>query len=80
MKRLILLALSLSLVACRSETPLGRCIGLNQEPDTALRYEASARNIAVAVIFSEMVVPPIVVALNKYKCPVARRHTLTPVG
>lgn len=59
--------------ACVSSTEYGACVGLNGGEDSTLVYHGSARNIVVAVVFSELVIPPVVVALKEYKCPVARK-------
>jgi hypothetical protein len=67
------LACTLLLVGCTSRTPHGDCIGLNGEEKPGLRYEYSAWNIAMGILFVELIFPPIDVALNKFKCPVAAR-------
>lgn len=69
MKKTIV-CMMLLLSGCANSTPYGRCVGLNQKEDPKLRYEYSARNIALGVIFFQLIAPPIVVVLNKYKCPV----------
>lgn len=59
--------------ACESSNKFGKCVGLNGGEDSTLVYHGSTRNIVLAVVFSEMVIPPVVVALKEYKCPVARK-------
>lgn len=79
MKRIALLIAALALTACRSESEnLGDgkahpCIGINGVKDSTLVYEYSARNIVLGVVFAEIIVPPVVVLLNKSQCPVAIR-------
>jgi hypothetical protein len=74
-RRLLVIA-ALALVAgCQSETPLGQCVGLNGRAtrDSTLVYEYSARNIVLGIVFAELIVPPVVVALKQLECPVARK-------
>lgn len=59
--------------ACVSETAYGPCVGLNGGEDSTLVYHGSTRNIVLAVVFAETIIPPVVVALKEYKCPVARK-------
>ncbi len=69
MKTISLICL-LILSACTSKTEWGDCVGLNDDEDPSLNYRYSAWNIAMGVIFVEMIFPPIVVALNELRCPV----------
>lgn len=68
----LMLPMLLAATACESERPLGKCVGLNGHEDTTLVYEYSATNIVIGVAFFEMVAPPILVALNELKCPIAK--------
>lgn len=63
------LFLSLFAAACRSETDFGECIGVADEGDPKLVYEASVYNAVLGVIFFEMVFPPIIWLLDDFKCP-----------
>jgi hypothetical protein len=72
-----LLALVL-LAGCEKERRLpsgesARCVGINQQKDTALVYEYSARNIILGIVGVEVIVPPVLVLLNGFQCPTARR-------
>ena len=58
------------LTACTSETHLGRCVGAFEDKDPDLIYKAKTSNIVVAVVFSELIVPPIIVVLNEVYCPI----------
>ncbi len=70
-KKTAILALALTVFsACTSSTPHGECIGLNGPEDPKLQYRYSGWNIAMGVIFFELIAPPIVVALDQLKCPV----------
>jgi hypothetical protein len=73
MRLLPLVAWLALLVGCTSKTEYGPCIGAFDDPDPALRYRTEGWNIAMAVIFVEMVVPPIIVIANETRCPVGRR-------
>ena len=75
-KFLPLLALSaLFLTGCESERSINgttvSCIGLNSDPLPGVTYKYSTRNIVVGIIFSEMVIPPVIVAFNELQCPVS---------
>ena len=59
--------------ACTSETSLGDCKGVNEVENPNLEYEASAKNIILALVFSETIVVPAVVVLSEYKCPTAAK-------
>ena len=73
-KRTICLTIvALSVLACRTETEYGKCVGLNDQRDSTLVYRGSTRNIVIAVVFVETIFVPVIVALNEYACPVARR-------
>lgn len=61
------------LTGCTSSNQYGKCVGLNGNEDPALKYEYSAKNIALGAIFFYMIAPPIVVALNEMKCPVGKK-------
>lgn len=72
MKYLLLFSLILS--GCASSTQYGKCVGLNSQEDPKLRYEYSAWNIAIGVIFLELVIPPLFVVLDELKCPVDKKE------
>lgn len=67
----LLLLLSL-LVGCTSRTEFGDCIGAFSDGDPGLRYEVSAWNIVLGIIFVETVIVPVFVVLDETMCPVAR--------
>lgn len=64
-------------VACTSSVPInGRevpCIGAFDDPDPRYVYKANVKNIILAVIFVEMIIPTIVVILDETRCPVSER-------
>lgn len=69
MNKFLLIAL-LGISACTSRTDYGHCIGLNDEQDSGLVYKYNAWNIGVAIALSSLIVPPLVVILDEYKCPI----------
>lgn len=77
----LLIALISFQTACVSSTAYGPCVGVNGGEDSTLIYHGSVRNISLAVIFSELIIPPIKVVLDEYKCPVGRKpQPLPPLG
>lgn len=70
----ILLTLSLvSLCACTSKTEFGNCVGVGEDKKPNLEYKLSTWNIAMGVIFFEMVAPPILVVVGETYCPVGNK-------
>ncbi len=55
--------------ACTQNTKWGDCIGAFDEPLPDRTYKVSTWNVAMAVIFFELIVPPIIVITNETKCP-----------
>jgi len=72
MMKKLLLIICILVTGCTSKTEFGPCIGINQEKKPDLRYEYSGWNIAMGVIFAELIAPPIVVVLNELQCPVEK--------
>lgn len=67
----LLLVLALALVSgCVSRTEYGSCVGIYQKRNPKLEYKLSARNLAVGIIFFELIAPPIVVAVDETYCPI----------
>lgn len=73
MKKFIIGLSLLSLIGCTSKTEFGSCIGALEEKNPKLQYKVSAENIILAVLFFEMVAPPIIVFLNETHCPVGNK-------
>lgn len=76
MKKFILLLLFMSIAGCQCSTRYGDCIGVADDPEPGMRYEASIRNIILALIFIETIFVPAYVLLSDLKCPVG---PVTPV-
>lgn len=75
MKKLavLLAVLAFILTACTERTEFGECVGIGDDRDPKLVYKTSAGNVALAVIFIETIVVPIVVVFSEVSCPVGRR-------
>lgn len=70
-KFLVLLVLMVFMVGCTDHTKYGPCVGLNGDKNPQKVYHYSGWNIAMGIIFAELIVPPIVVVLDGLQCPVS---------
>jgi hypothetical protein len=71
MKKTIVAALMLALLAgCTTKTQYGECIGAFEDKKPGVEYKLSALNLALAIVFSETIVVPIVVIADETRCPV----------
>lgn len=76
MKQVLLILAVMVLAGCTSRTEYGNCVGIyDAERDPTLRYKIDAWNVAMAVIFVETVIAPIIVVLDETYCPVGRKDT-----
>ncbi len=71
LKTLALLFACTALAGCASRTDYGACIGAFDDPDPELKYATSARNVILAIVFSETLVVPAYIVLEETRCPVA---------
>jgi hypothetical protein len=70
-----MIALMFALLAgCTSKTEFGPCVGLGDDKDPALTYKLSAWNIAMGVIFIELIAPPIFIAVDETFCPIGKKQ------
>lgn len=75
MKNIAIIAVILAMLAgCTARTEHGECIGLADDKDPALTYKLSAMNLAMAIIFFETIIVPIVVAVDQTFCPIAKKE------
>ena len=74
MKLLVATLCVLLLAGCTSRTEFGPCIGLADDKDPKLIYKVSGWNIAMGIIFIEMIVPPILVATDETFCPIGKKE------
>ena len=70
MRMIIIMILVAMLAGCTSSTQYGQCVGIVDERDPNLVYKLSAQNMAVAIIFFELIAPPIIVLADELYCPV----------
>lgn len=73
MKLTAILLIAALLAGCTSKTEFGDCIGIADDKKPDLQYKVSVWNVVMAVIFSETIVVPIVVLMDKTSCPVAKK-------
>lgn len=75
MKRILLILLAVMVLAgCTSRTEYGNCVGIDEaDRDPTLRYKIEGWNVAMAIIFVETVVAPIIVVLDETYCPVGKK-------
>ena len=70
MRMIIIMILVAMLVGCSSSTEYGQCVGVVDDRDPNLVYKLSAQNLAVAIIFFELIAPPVIVLADELYCPV----------
>ncbi len=58
---------------CTSQTEYGKCVGVSDKQKPELEYKPSILNLVVGIIFMEFVVPPIIVAVDEFYCPVGKK-------
>lgn len=73
MTRAAIIFAALLLSGCTTETDLGPRIGAFDERDPTLIYKVSVLNVALAVIFVETIIVPVVVVVDETVCPVAKK-------
>lgn len=73
MKQVLVAAILLALAGCTSETGFGPCIGAFDDRDPALIYKVSGWNVAMGIVFFELVFPPVIVVADETLCPVGRK-------
>lgn len=74
MKRMLLILAALATLAgCTSHTEFGPCVGAFDEKDPKLVYKISGWNLAMALIFFEIIAPPIIVVVDETFCPIGKK-------
>jgi len=73
MKRAVVLALAVMLSGCIEHTEFGACVGIVDDRDPTKQYKLSVQNAVMAVLFFELIVPPVVVVANELFCPVGEK-------
>lgn len=70
MKKVLAICLIATLlVGCTSSTQFGPCVGFAEQQNPKLTYKVSGWNLAMGIIFFELIVPPIIVATDETLCP-----------
>jgi hypothetical protein len=71
MKKLFAMVLCIGMLAgCTSHTEYGQCVGLGEKQNPKLHYRVSGWNVAMGIIFVELIAPPIIVVTDETFCPV----------
>ncbi len=71
MKKLIFSVIFMAMLCgCTSNTGYGYCVGVFDEKDNLKIYKLSAMNLVIAIVFFELIVPPVIVAADETFCPV----------
>jgi hypothetical protein len=61
------------LSGCAISNEFGKCVGVADEKRPDLEYKLSVWNLAMGVIFFEVIIPPIVVLADETFCPVGKK-------
>lgn len=69
MKTICLCLALLFATGCRTSNDNGVCVGVLDQKKPGVEYELSIRNVALAVIFSETIVIPVIVVAKLLECP-----------
>lgn len=78
LRNALLVSAILLLSGCVKHTQYGDCVGIGDDQDPKLKYKLSSRNLAVGIIFFELIVPPIKVAVDETYCPVGYKDKEPP--
>lgn len=73
MKTIAALLVLLALAGCTSKTEFGECVGMMDDKKPGLEYKASGWNIAMGIIFVELIFPPVLVVVDQFHCPVGKK-------
>ncbi len=67
---LIAVTLMFTATGCTDRVKCGVCIGISDVDKPGVTYKYNAFNIALAIIFMETIIVPIIVVLDDLKCPI----------
>jgi hypothetical protein len=73
MKAFAAVLILLALTGCTTRTEHGECVGLGDEKKPDLVYKVSARNLIICIVFLELIVPPVIVVVDDFYCPVGKK-------
>jgi hypothetical protein len=68
----VVLMASLVFAGCTTRTEYGACVGIGEHQNPKLYYKISGWNLAMGIIFFEMILPPILVAVDETYCPMGK--------
>ena len=75
MKKIIwLLMCAAFITGCTAKTEYGECIGIQDDEKPELKYKVNTGNVILGVVFVETAIVPIVVLLDQFKCPIAKKQ------
>ena len=63
----------LTVTGCTSSTAAGPCIGAFDDKDPTLNYKMNGWNVAMAIIFSETIIVPVLVVVDETLCPTGKK-------
>ena len=70
MKRILAICtIVLLLTGCENNTNYGSCIGAGEDQNPKLSYKISGWNLAMGIIFFELIAPPVIVVTDELYCP-----------
>jgi hypothetical protein len=74
-KKLVLMAVLMAALVsgCTSKTDFGQCVGAFDDKNPALTYKLDVGNAVVGVLFSGLILPPVLVIADETFCPVGRK-------
>lgn len=80
-KMIFILALAATVLGgCTSSTEYGDCIGFDDDEVPGLKYDVSSKNVAIGVIFSAFIVPPLIVLFDELRCPIGTTIEMEPLA
>lgn len=73
MKILLTSIALLLMVSCTSRTDFGPCVGAFDDKDPTKIYKVNAWNVGMAILFFELVLPPVFVITDETFCPIGNK-------
>jgi len=68
----------MAFTACTTSVEIGGrdvpCLGIGEDADPRYRYDVDAWNVAGGIIFFGLIVPPVIVLADGWRCPVGMRR------
>lgn len=73
MRTIAAILLCVAIAGCTSRNEFGPCIGAFDDKDPHIIYKVSGWNLAMGLIFIEMILPPILVVTDETFCPIGKK-------